>query len=63
MAGPSSGVRRLQQAKLQAKRTKRRPSKTKARKILKDKTIRGKKITPKQRRFFGAIAGGAKKKK
>lgn len=30
----------------------------KAKKILKDKTIRGKKLTSKQRRFFGARAGG-----
>ena len=30
----------------------------KAKKILKDKTIRGKKLTKKQRGFFGARAGG-----
>lgn len=38
-------------------------TKTKARKILRDKTIRGKKLTGKQKRFFGAIAGGAKPKR
>ena len=38
-------------------------TKTKAKKILEDKTIRGKKITTKQRKFFGAIASGAKQKK
>ena len=34
-------------------------TKTKAKKILKDETIRGKKLSPKQKRFFGARAGGA----
>lgn len=34
------------------------PSKSKAKKILKDKTIRGKKITKKQRGLFGLIASG-----
>jgi hypothetical protein len=34
----------------------------KAQKILHDKSVRGKKLTGKQRRFFGAIAGGAKAK-
>lgn len=38
-------------------------SKTKAKKILADKTIRGKKLTKKQVKFFGAIAGGAKIRK
>lgn len=33
----------------------------KAKKILKDGTVRGKKITPKQRGFFGAVAGKGKK--
>lgn len=33
-------------------------TKSKAKKILKDKKIRGKKLTSKQRRFFGARAGG-----
>ena len=36
----------------------KRLSKSKARKILEDKTIRGKKITDKQRKFFGAVASG-----
>lgn len=35
-------------------------TKTKAKKILKDGTVRGKKLTAKQKRFFGAIAGGQK---
>jgi len=35
-------------------------TKTKAKKILKDKKVRGKKLTAKQKRFFGAIAGGQK---
>lgn len=34
----------------------------KARKILEDGTIRGKKLTPKQRRYFGWIAAGMKPK-
>lgn len=33
-------------------------SKAKAKKILKDGKVRGKKLTAKQRRFFGAKAGG-----
>lgn len=32
----------------------------KARKILHDKSVHGQPLTDKQRRFFGAIAGGAK---
>lgn len=32
----------------------------KAEKILQDGSIRGHKITPKQKRFFGAVAGGQK---
>lgn len=32
----------------------------KAKKILSDKEVRGKKLTKKQKRFFGAIAGGQK---
>lgn len=35
----------------------------KAKKILKDGTLHGKPLTDKQRKFFGAIAGRAKKKK
>lgn len=34
-------------------------TKRKAKKILKDKTIRGKALTPRQKRFFGAVAGGS----
>jgi len=30
----------------------------KAKKILKDKEVRGKPITKKQRKFFGVVAGG-----
>lgn len=33
-------------------------SSSKAKKILKDKSVRGKKLTAKQRGFFGAIASG-----
>lgn len=40
-----------------------RLSSEKAKKILKDGNIRGKKITPKQRGYFGLIAGGRKPKK
>lgn len=36
-------------------------TKTKAKKILKDGTVRGKKITKKQRGFFGSIASGKRK--
>ena len=35
----------------------------KAKKILEDKSVRGHPLTPKQKRFFGAIAGGSKPKK
>lgn len=38
-------------------------TKTKAKKILKDGTVKGHKLTAKQKRFFGAKAGGAKMKK
>lgn len=31
----------------------------KAKKILTDKTVKGKPLSPKQKKFFGAIAGGA----
>lgn len=34
------------------------PSQAKAKKILRDGKVRGKKLTPKQRRFMGAKAGG-----
>jgi hypothetical protein len=36
---------------------------SKAKTILSDGTVRGKKLTPKQRGLFGAIAGGAKLRK
>ena len=36
------------------KTSKRKVSKAKARKILRDGTVRGKKLTAKQKRFFGA---------
>lgn len=45
MAGPSSGVRRLAESK--------KPTKSKARKILKEGMVRGKALTGKQKRFFG----------
>ena len=35
-----------------------RLTKSKAKKILKDKSVRGKKLTKKQKGFFGLIAGG-----
>ena len=38
----------------------RKLTKQKAKKILKDGVVRGKKLTKKQKRFFGAIAGGQK---
>ena len=38
-------------------------TKVKAKKILRDGSVRGKKLTPKQKRFFGARAGGQKKRK
>lgn len=45
---------------------KRRPKKLtskKARTILKDGTVRGHKLTGKQKRFFGWVAGGMRGKK
>lgn len=35
------------------------PSKEKAKEILKDGSVHGKPLTAKQKRFFGAIVGGA----
>lgn len=35
----------------------------KAKKILKDGSVRGHKLTKKQKKFFGAVAGGAKPRK
>lgn len=45
------------------KKKRKFPSMAKAKKILKDKTIRGNLLTPKQKRFFGFIAGGGKPSK
>ena len=36
------------------------PSPEKAKEILRDGTAQGKKLTPKQKRFFGWVAGGSK---
>jgi len=49
----------------QANRTARTRGLTanKAKKILKDGTVRGKAITTRQKKFFGAVAGGQKPKK
>lgn len=41
---------------------KKKLTKQKARKILHDGTVRGHKLTDKQRRFFGAKSRGAKRK-
>lgn len=38
-------------------------TKKKAKKILKHKSVRGKRLTAKQKRFFGAIAGGQRPRK
>lgn len=38
-------------------------SSAKAKKILKDKMVRGRKLSAKQKRFFGAVAGGQKPRK
>ncbi len=37
-------------------------TKTKAKKILRHGSVRGHKLTPKQKRKFGAIAGGQKER-
>ena len=42
---------------------KKKLTKAKAKKILRDDSARGKKLTAKQKRFFGAIAGGQKLRK
>lgn len=39
---------------------KKKLTKAKAKKILEDKKVRGKKLTAKQKRFFGFIAGGGR---
>lgn len=38
-------------------------TRTKAKKILRDGSVRGKKLTVRQKRFFGARAGGVKLRK
>ncbi len=38
-------------------------TKVKARKILRDGSVRGKKLTAKQKRFFGARASGVRRKR
>lgn len=38
-------------------------TKSKAKKILEDKKVKGKKLTPRQKRYFGLIAGGGKPRK
>lgn len=38
----------------------KKPTPAKARKILKDGKVKGKPLTPSQRRLFGHIAGGGK---
>lgn len=42
---------------------KKKLTKAKAKKILRHGTVRGKKLTKKQKGFFGARAGGARRKK
>lgn len=41
----------------------RGPTKAKARKILRHGSIKGHKLTAKQKKFFGAMAGGQKRRK
>jgi len=45
------------------KRKAKKLTSAKARKILADGTARGHKLTKKQKRFFGAVAGGQKPKR
>ena len=42
---------------------KKKLTKSKAKKILKDKQVRGKALSKKQRGFFGAVASGKARKK
>lgn len=42
---------------------KKSPSKAKAKKMLEEGVVHGKKITPSQRRYFGWVSGGKKKPK
>lgn len=65
---PTSCSRRngWQEEKGQAKREgllMAKLTKVKARKILSDKTVRGKKLTGKQRRFFGAVSSGKSRRR
>ena len=46
-----------------ARKTKKKLTKAKAKKILTDGKVRGKKLTKKQRGFFGIIASGKKPRK
>lgn len=43
--------------------THKRVTREKAKKILKDGEVKGKPLTEKQRKLFGAIAGGQKRRK
>jgi len=42
---------------------KKYPSKNKAKKILKEGAVKGKRMTRKQKKFFGWVAGGKKARK
>ena len=44
-------------------KSRKSPSKAKARKILHDGSVRGKRLSKKQRGLFGAIASGKARKK
>ena len=46
-----------------AKKKGKSPTSAKAKKILEDDKIKGKKLTPKQKRYFGWVVGGKKKPK
>ena len=46
-----------------AKKKGKSPSKAKAKKMLEEGVVHWKKITPKQKRYFGWVAGGKKKPK
>jgi len=60
----SSGVSRLKNSRREARRTKGHSlTPRKAKKILEDGEIRGKPLTEKQRKFFGAITSGKKVRK
>jgi len=42
---------------------KKKLTASKAKKILRDGSVRGKKLSARQKRFFGAVAGGQKPRK